>query len=70
MSGHVMELKDLAMEKKGANCGLSEEDMCAVLLRSLPSIFESLVQAFWMSVAGFSSSDLLGKLIADEVRQR
>uniref|UniRef100_A0AAV1UTQ2 Polyprotein n=1 Tax=Peronospora matthiolae TaxID=2874970 RepID=A0AAV1UTQ2_9STRA len=69
MSGHVMELEDLVMKMKRANCGPSEEDVCAVLLRSLPSSFESLVQAFRMSVASFSFSDLVSKLIAEEVRQ-
>uniref|UniRef100_A0AAV1V0R9 CCHC-type domain-containing protein n=1 Tax=Peronospora matthiolae TaxID=2874970 RepID=A0AAV1V0R9_9STRA len=69
MSGHVMELEDLVMKMKRANCGPSEEDVCAVLLRSLPASFESLVQAFRMSVASFSFSDLVSKLIAEEVRQ-
>uniref|UniRef100_A0AAV1VJU0 CCHC-type domain-containing protein n=1 Tax=Peronospora matthiolae TaxID=2874970 RepID=A0AAV1VJU0_9STRA len=69
MSGHVMEMEDLVMKMKRANCGPSEEDVCAVLLRSLPSSFESLVQAFRMSVASFSFSDLVSKLIAEEVRQ-
>uniref|UniRef100_A0AAV1TIE3 CCHC-type domain-containing protein n=1 Tax=Peronospora matthiolae TaxID=2874970 RepID=A0AAV1TIE3_9STRA len=69
MSGHVMELEDLVMKMKRANYGPSEEDVCAVLLRSLPSSFESLVQAFRMSVASFSFSDLVSKLIAEEVRQ-
>uniref|UniRef100_A0AAV1V1L8 CCHC-type domain-containing protein n=1 Tax=Peronospora matthiolae TaxID=2874970 RepID=A0AAV1V1L8_9STRA len=42
ISGHAMELEDLV---KRANCGPSEEDVCAVLLRSLPSSFESLNEA-------------------------
>uniref|UniRef100_A0AAV1UES9 Polyprotein n=1 Tax=Peronospora matthiolae TaxID=2874970 RepID=A0AAV1UES9_9STRA len=42
MSGYAMELEDLV---KRANCGPSEEDVCAVLLRSLPSSFESLNEA-------------------------
>uniref|UniRef100_A0AAV1U342 Polyprotein n=1 Tax=Peronospora matthiolae TaxID=2874970 RepID=A0AAV1U342_9STRA len=45
MSGHVMELEDLVMKMKRANCAPSEEDVCAVLLRSLPSSFESLNEA-------------------------
>uniref|UniRef100_A0AAV1VHH3 CCHC-type domain-containing protein n=1 Tax=Peronospora matthiolae TaxID=2874970 RepID=A0AAV1VHH3_9STRA len=69
MSGHVMELEDLVIKMKRANCGPSEEGVCAVLLRSLPSSFESLVQAFCMSVASSSFSDLVSKLIAEEVRQ-
>uniref|UniRef100_A0AAV1UGU1 Retrovirus-related Pol polyprotein from transposon TNT 1-94-like beta-barrel domain-containing protein n=1 Tax=Peronospora matthiolae TaxID=2874970 RepID=A0AAV1UGU1_9STRA len=69
MSSHVTEMEDLVMQLKRANCGPSEEDVCAVLLRSLPSSFESLVQAFRMSVASFSFSDLVSKLIAEEVRQ-
>uniref|UniRef100_A0AAV1VED4 CCHC-type domain-containing protein n=1 Tax=Peronospora matthiolae TaxID=2874970 RepID=A0AAV1VED4_9STRA len=69
MSGYVMDLDDLVMKMKRANCGPSEEDVCAVLLRSLPSSSKSLVQAFRMSVASFSFSDLVSKLIAEEVRQ-
>ena len=65
-----MELEDLVMKLRRANCGPSEEDVCAVLLRSLPSSFESLVQSFRMSVTSFNSSDLVSKLIAEEVRQK
>ena len=54
MSAHVMELGQLVLEMKGADCGPSEEDMCATMLRSLPSSYESLVQAFRMSVTTFS----------------
>uniref|UniRef100_A0AAV1U3E5 CCHC-type domain-containing protein n=1 Tax=Peronospora matthiolae TaxID=2874970 RepID=A0AAV1U3E5_9STRA len=54
MSGHVMELEDLVMKIKRARCGPSEEDLCA---------------AFRMSVASFSFSDLVSKLITKEVRQ-
>uniref|UniRef100_A0AAV1U5U5 CCHC-type domain-containing protein n=1 Tax=Peronospora matthiolae TaxID=2874970 RepID=A0AAV1U5U5_9STRA len=70
MSGHVMELEDHVMKMKRANCGESEEDVCAVLLRSLPSSSESLVQVFRTSVVYFSFSDLVSKLFAEEVRQK
>uniref|UniRef100_A0AAV1T398 Uncharacterized protein n=1 Tax=Peronospora matthiolae TaxID=2874970 RepID=A0AAV1T398_9STRA len=70
MSGHVMELEDLVMKMRRANCGTSEEDVCTVLLRTLSSSFLSSVQAFCMSVARFSFSDLVYNLIAKEVRQK
>ena len=70
MSGHVMELYDLVMKLRRANCVASEEYVCAVLLRSLPSIFDSLVQAFRMSVIRFSFSDVVRELIAEEVCQK
>ena len=70
MSSHVMEMEDLVMKLKRTNCGPSEEDVCAVMLRSLPPCYESLVQAFRMSVTTFSFSDLVSKLISEEVRQK
>lgn len=70
MSGHVMELEDLVMKMRSANCAPSEEDICAVMLRSLPASYESLVQAFRMSITSFEFSSLVSKLIAEEVRQK
>ncbi|CAI5746374.1 unnamed protein product [Peronospora destructor] len=70
MNGHLMELEDLVMKMKSANCGPSEEDVCAVMLRSLPTSYKSLVQAFRMSVTSFDFSCLVSKLIAEEVRQK
>nr|CCA21915.1 AlNc14C138G7146 [Albugo laibachii Nc14] len=70
MSAHVMELERLVMEMNGADCVLSEKDMCATMLRSLPASYESLVQAFRMSVARFSFSDLVSKIIAEAVRKK
>ena len=70
ISGHVTELEDLVMKMNSTNCGPSEEDVCAVMLRSLPASYESLVQAFRMSVTSFSFIDLVSKLIAEEVRQK
>ena len=69
MSGHVTELEELVMKMKSASCGPSEEDICAVMLRSLPPSYDSLVQAFRMAVTSFRFSDLVSKLIAEEVRQ-
>ena len=70
MSAHVMELEELVLKMNGAECGPSEEDVCATLLRSLPASYESLVQAFRMSVTEFSFKDLVSKLIAEEVRKQ
>ena len=69
ISAHVTELERLVMDMRGANCAPSEEDVCATMLRSLPVSYESLVQAFRMSVTQFSFSDLVSKLIAEEVRK-
>ena len=46
MSPHVMEPERLELENNGANCAPSQDDVCATMLRSLPSFYESLVQAF------------------------
>ena len=70
MSEHVTELEGLVMKMKSANCGPGEEDVCTVLLRSLPASYEILVQAFRMSITSFNFSDLVSKLIAEEVRQK
>ena len=58
------------MKLKFTNCKPSEEDACAVLLRSLPSIFESLIQTFRLIVTSFSFSELVSKLIAERARQK
>ena len=42
MSGHVTEPEELVMKMKSASCGPSEEDICAVMLRSLPPSYDSL----------------------------
>ena len=52
-----------------ANCGPSEVEICAVMLRSLPPSYESLMQAFRMAVSSFKLSDLVSKLISEEARQ-
>lgn len=59
ISGHVTETEDLVIKMKGADCGPSEEDVCAVMLRSLPTSYESLVKAFCMSVSSFDFIDLI-----------
>ena len=69
ISGHVMELEELVMKMKSASCEPSEEDVCAVMLRSLTPSYETLVQAFRMAVTSFKFSDLVSKLIVEEVRQ-
>uniref|UniRef100_H3GEE3 CCHC-type domain-containing protein n=1 Tax=Phytophthora ramorum TaxID=164328 RepID=H3GEE3_PHYRM len=55
---------------ENAGCEPTEEDVCATMLRSLPSSYEALVQAFRMSVSEFKLADLVSKLIAEEVRQK
>lgn len=70
MSAHVMELERLVLEMNGAECRPSEEDVCATMLRSLPASYESLVQAFRMSVTTFSFRHLVSKLIAEDLRQK
>ena len=68
MSAHLTELERLVLDMTKVGCSPSEEDVCATLLRSLPYQFDSLVQAFCMSVTRFSFSNLVSKLIAEEVR--
>uniref|UniRef100_H3GTF6 CCHC-type domain-containing protein n=1 Tax=Phytophthora ramorum TaxID=164328 RepID=H3GTF6_PHYRM len=70
VSKHVTELEQLVLEMKSAGCEPSDEDVCATLLRSLPASYESLVQAFRMSMTELKLADLVGKLIAEEVRQK
>ena len=70
MSAHVPELERLVLDMNGASCGPSEEDTCATLISSLPVQYESLVQAFRMSVTQFSFKDLVSKLSAEEVRKK
>ncbi|POM59271.1 LOW QUALITY PROTEIN: Copia protein (GagintPol protein) [Phytophthora palmivora] len=62
---HVVELETLVLKMRNANCGPNEEDVCATMLRSLPANYESLVQAFRMSMTTFSLADLVSKLIAE-----
>ncbi|KAJ8517174.1 hypothetical protein ON010_g18358 [Phytophthora cinnamomi] len=57
--GTVMELETLVLKMRNANCGPSEEDVCATKLRSLRASYESLVQAFRMSMTTFSLADLV-----------
>ena len=69
ISAHVTELEKLVLKMKIASCKPNEEDTCAVMLRCLPQYYESLVKAFCMAVTSFKLSDLVSKLIAEEVRQ-
>ena len=70
MSAHVTELERLVLDMTEVGCPPSEDDVCATLLRSLPSHFESLAQALRTGVTQFSFSDLVSKLISEEVRHR
>ena len=69
ISSHFTELEELVLKMQSASCGSSEEDICAVMLRSLPPSYEGLLQEFRMAVTSFRFSDLVSKLIAEEVRQ-
>ena len=70
MKTHVTQIEQIVMEMTSAGCAPSEDDVCATILRSLPSSYESLVQAFRMSVMQFTFSDLVSKIIAEELRQK
>lgn len=70
MSKHICELESLVMEMNSADCQPSEEDICATLLRSLPPSYESLVQAFRMSMNVVSWSDVVNRLTSEEIRQK
>ncbi|OWY91031.1 RxLR effector protein, partial [Phytophthora megakarya] len=67
---HVTELERLVLEMTNASCKPSDEDVCSTLLRSLPACYESMAQAFRMSTTELKLTDLVGKLIAEEVRQK
>nr|CCA27078.1 PREDICTED: similar to Copia protein (Gagintpol protein) putative [Albugo laibachii Nc14] len=64
-----MELERLVMEMRYTKCETSEEDTCATMLQSLPALYEGLIQAFTMTAVQFRFSDLVSKLLAEEVRQ-
>ena len=64
-----MDLEEIVMKMKSANRGPSEEDFCTVMLRSLPTNYEILVQAFRVEIYRFKFSDLVSKLISEEVLQ-
>ncbi|CEG37846.1 copia protein (gagintpol protein) [Plasmopara halstedii] len=70
MSAHVMELEQLVLQMRSAYCEPNEEDVCATMLRSLSAAYESLVQVYRMNVTQFSFSNLVSKLIAEEVRKQ
>ena len=69
ISSHVTELEELVLKMQTANCGPSEEDICAVMMRSLPPSYASWVQVFRMAVTSFKFSDMVSQLIAEEARQ-
>ena len=63
-------VKRLVLDTTKVGCPPSENDVCATLLQNILSQFESLGQAFRLSVTQFSFSDLVSKLISEEVRQK
>jgi hypothetical protein len=70
MSKHLEELEKLLMQMKSADCMPDEEDICATLLRSLPSQYEMMVQAVRMGLYKITYSALVMKIKSEEVRQR
>ena len=69
MEKHIEELESLVMSMSGAGCKPDEDDICMVLLRSLPAKYESLVQAHRMSVTTLSFGDIVNRLISEDIRQ-
>jgi len=70
MEKHIEELEALVLQMGGAGCRPEEEDICATLLRSLPASFEGLVQAFRMSVMEFTYGDVIGRVLAEDIRPK
>ena len=69
MEKHIEELESLTLSMASAGCKPDEDDVCIVLLRSLPAKYESLVQAYRMNVVKISFSDIVNRLIAEDIRQ-
>ena len=70
MSAHVTEIERLVLKTNGANSAPSQDDVYATMRPSLSPSYESLIQVFRMSVTQFGFSDLVSKLIAEEVQQK
>lgn len=47
---HIEVFERLLLEMRSANCEPDEDDICATMLRSLPSSYDMLVQAVRMSM--------------------
>ena len=70
MEKHFEELEALVLQMGSAGCRPDEDDLCATLLRSLPSSFDGLVQAFRMSVGKFTYGDVMSRVLAEDIRQK
>lgn len=70
MEKHFEELEALVLQMGSAGCRPDEDDVCATLLRSLPSSFDGLVQAFRMSVGKFTYGDVMSRVLAEDIRQK
>ena len=70
MSKHVEDLERLILSMDSAGCRPDEDDVCMTLLRSLPSQYESLVQAIRINMVKFSFIDIAGKIASEELRQQ
>ena len=57
ISSHVTKLEEFVPTMQSENCGPSEEDICAMMLRSLPPSYDSLVKAFRMVAKSFKFND-------------
>ncbi len=70
LAKHLEELEKLLLEMQSADCMPEEEDICATLLRSLPSQYDMLVQAVRMSMQNVAYSALVMKIKSEEIRLR
>ncbi|CEG48637.1 copia protein (gagintpol protein) [Plasmopara halstedii] len=66
---HDGDLEALVVRLDSAGCAVVQEDLCATLLRSLPSSYDGRVQAYRMSADKFIFPDIVTRVFAEEARQ-
>ena len=65
---HISELGKLVLQMTSGEFRPDEEDISLTLLRSLPSTYESLVQAIRLSMVKLSSADVMSKVLFEAIR--
>ncbi|CEG38607.1 FOG: Transposon-encoded proteins with TYA, reverse transcriptase, integrase domains in various combinations [Plasmopara halstedii] len=69
MEVHVGNLEALLIHLDSAGCAVAQEHFCAALLRSLPSSYDGLMEAYRMSADKFIFPDIVNRVFAEEARQ-
>jgi hypothetical protein len=70
MEKHIEALERLILDMKSAECVPDEDDICATMLRSLPSSYDMMVQAIRMSMVRMTYTELIMKIKSEAVRQK